>query len=541
MPKEDRAKIVALIINSPEPDSSRHPSPGQRSYLTPSRSTNNHEVHFEDGNDHNPFSVLGENDEDNNDNGGVEKLNMNSLSIHKTLTHGADRGDPQEPRDSPDVARALTIMNAVSSPVNSETLERSVPNLLPGHIMRTLSTSCSVPSSSISSPPLSNTNQDVKWNYGESDKDKTSKPSKSRKNLWFNCRGKDGQEDNNVQLSANMLFISGDGNGGKRDDNAGSAEKGVSSTASTTTIPKDEVSTSSVNGSDDMTDTDRWGAAIQTEHKRLAMYDTFGGSQDKYKAIRDSGANISFCNDISLFNNRTSTVTVLDPQEKTSATGETSLVDRGVNVTVLSSESVRILHLSDETLDVNVLGDHEMENLKIGSAGGVVTTQSGEILAVFNEIAYRATGKSVISSIKVEDNGIHIDDRSTNHGGNQCITTYEGYVIPLDCVQGLMYMDIRPFTDDEAKTLPRVHFTRDIPWDPTRYDSTSLSNRMDAHDAYTFVDKADNKQYIRHGLDMEKEDTEFVNTLKDEIRRRGAMDLLTNDRAKITGDMHTWV
>ena len=111
-----------------------------------------------------------------------------------------------------------------------------------------------------------------------------------------------------------------------------------------------------------------------------------------------------------------------------------------------------------------------MESLKIGSAGGVVTTQSGDILAVFNEIAYRVTGKSVISSIQVEDNGIHIDDKSTNHGGNQCITTYEGYVIPLNCVQGLMYMDIRPFTDDEAKTLPRVLFTRDIPWDPTRYD-----------------------------------------------------------------------
>jgi hypothetical protein len=156
---------------------------------------------------------------------------------------------------------------------------------------------------------------------------------------------------------------------------------------------------------------------------------------------------------------------------------------------------------SDETLNVTVLGDHEMENLKIGSAGGVVTTQSGNILAVFNDISYLATGKLVISSIQVEDNSILIDDRSTNHGGNQCITTYEGYVIPLICVQGLMYMDIRSFTDDEAKTLPRVHFTRDIPWDPARYDSTSLSDRMDAHDAYTFVDKVNNKQYIL-GMDL---------------------------------------
>ena len=152
IPKGDRARIVALFKNSPEPDSSRHPSPGQSSYVTPSRSTNNHEVHFDDENGHNPLSVLGENNEDGDDNGGVANLNMNSLRINKTLTLGSDHGDPQEPQDSPDVARALTIMNAVSSPVSSETLKRSVPNLPPGHIMRTLSTSCSVPSSRYTYP-----------------------------------------------------------------------------------------------------------------------------------------------------------------------------------------------------------------------------------------------------------------------------------------------------------------------------------------------------------------------------------------------------
>ena len=275
------------------------------------------------------------------------------------------------------------------------------------------------------------------------------------------------------------------------------------------------------------------------------MYDTFDGSQDKYKAMCDTGASASLCNDIPLLNDRTSTV--FDPQEETSGTeqgspqeetspgaeqGNPLLVDRGSNITVLSGASLRILHLGDKTLNVDILGDHEMENLKIGSVGGVATSQWGDILVVFNEIAYRGAGQSVISSIQVEDNGIHINDKSTNHGGNQCITTCEGHVIPLNCVQGLMYMDIRPFTDDEARTLPRVLLTRDFPWDPTRYDSTSLSNGMDARDAYTCADKEDSKQYIRYGLDMEKEDPEFVDNLKDEIRRRGAMDALVNERAQ---------
>jgi len=181
----------------------------------------------------------------------------------------------------------------------------------------------------------------------------------------------------------------------------------------------------------------------------------------------DTGASASFCNDIPLLNDRPGTV--FDPQEETSDTEQGSpqaettrtdqgiplMADRGSNVCVLSGDNVRILYLSGETLKVDVLGDQEMENLRIGSVGGVVTTRSGNVLVVFNEIAYRGSGLSVMSCIQVEDIGIHIDDKSTNHGGNQCITTFEGYVIPLNCIQGLMYMDIRPFTDDEAETLPK--------------------------------------------------------------------------------------
>jgi hypothetical protein len=187
-----------------------------------------------------------------------------------------------------------------------------------------------------------------------------------------------------------------------------------------------------------------------------------------------------------------------------------------------------------------------MENLRIGSVGGVVTTRSGNVLVVFNEIAYRGSGLSVMSCIQVEDSGVHIDDKSTNHGGNQCITTFEGYIIPLNCIQGLMYMDIRPFTDDEAETLPRVIFTRSGPWDPTRCDSASTSlslvarakwqrdrliNRRDARDAYVPTDTLDNEQYIKYGLDKEKEDTEFMDNLKNEVRERGAMDVIKSERA----------
>ena len=86
-----------------------------------------------------------------------------------------------------------------------------------------LSTSACIPSS-----PLSNTNQDVKWKYGEGDKADNSKSSKFRKKtsslFGFNRRSKESQEDDtNVRLSANMMIISGNNDGGKGGDNTGSA------------------------------------------------------------------------------------------------------------------------------------------------------------------------------------------------------------------------------------------------------------------------------------------------------------------------------
>jgi hypothetical protein len=86
----------------------------------------------------------------------------------------------------------------------------------------------------------------VKWNYGESDK--TSKPSKPRKNTYgLIVAVKMAKKITTLNYRLIMLFISGNGNGEKRDNNAGSAKKGViGSTASTTMIPKDEVLTSSL-------------------------------------------------------------------------------------------------------------------------------------------------------------------------------------------------------------------------------------------------------------------------------------------------------
>ena len=151
-----------------------------------------------------------------------------------------------------------------------------------------------------------------------------------------------------------------------------------------------------------------------------------------------------------------------------------SLFDRGANG-VICGDDMRKISLSDRTLNVTGIDDHQMSGLRIGTFGGVVPTQRGEVIAIFQQCAYHPTGRSIISCIQVEDSGIIVDDRANKHGGKQCIYTPDGYVLPLDCIEGLMYLRIRPFTDKEARTLPAVFMTRNIPWDPKRHDKM-LSN-----------------------------------------------------------------
>jgi hypothetical protein len=46
----------------------------------------------------------------------------------------------------------------------------------------------------------------------------------------------------------------------------------------------------------------------------------------------------------------------------------------------------------------------------------------------------------------------------------------EGYIIPLTIKNGLPRLDIRPHTDHDFATLPRVYLTSELEWDPTVLD-----------------------------------------------------------------------
>ena len=65
----------------------------------------------------------------------------------------------------------------------------------------------------------------------------------------------------------------------------------------------------------------------------------------------------------------------------------------------------------------------------------------------------------------VNDRSIHTPD------GLQRIKPVVGYIFPLSIRDGLPYLDMRPYTDDEFNTLPHVVFTTsDVDWDPRILD-----------------------------------------------------------------------
>ena len=87
-----------------------------------------------------------------------------------------------------------------------------------------------------------------------------------------------------------------------------------------------------------------------------------------------------------------------------------------------------------------------------------------------------------------------MDDRSKIlKAGTQSITTPEDYVLLLDFENGLPYLPIRPFTDNEWRELPHVAFTSDIDWDPSQVDC-NVSNDVAWFDAVS--DDPGNEHYF---------------------------------------------
>ena len=178
-------------------------------------------------------------------------------------------------------------------------------------------------------------------------------------------------------------------------------------------------------------------------------------------------------------------ITKIEYRINTSTTLEGySLVDRGANGGVFGND-VRIIEKSNKYISLTGLNNHQETDLQICTGAGYTMTHLGPVVMIMHQYAYLGQHKTIHASVQLEAFKNDVDDKSRKVGGNQRVKTLDGYLIPLDIIQGLGYIKIRPPTDHEMETLPHVIMTSDVDWDPTLFDNIT---NIQSDDWYTKKD-----------------------------------------------------
>ena len=124
------------------------------------------------------------------------------------------------------------------------------------------------------------------------------------------------------------------------------------------------------------------------------------------------------------------------------------------------------------------IANHQLTSIKIGTVGSYAVSQRGPIILIMNLYAIFQEHRTIHSCIQLEHFKNKVDDQALKAGGLQCINTNDGYVFPLDIVNGLSYLKMHPYSDQEFETLPHIILTSDMIWQLNVLDC-SLSNKED--------------------------------------------------------------
>jgi hypothetical protein len=176
---------------------------------------------------------------------------------------------------------------------------------------------------------------------------------------------------------------------------------------------------------------------------------------------------------------------------------EQSLVDGGANGGVGGANSRLMSRDPIRTASLTGVDDHQVEKLPIGQCAGKVRTKNrGYIIGLLNQYAYLGRGPTIHSKGQLQHFKNIVCDSSKKVGGKQCITTIEGYIIPLSIKDGLPYMEMTYPTDEDLLKYPHVVLTSDVDWDPSCLDcdGEDVSYTSDNEDDYddTRIDSVGN-------------------------------------------------
>ena len=93
-----------------------------------------------------------------------------------------------------------------------------------------------------------------------------------------------------------------------------------------------------------------------------------------------------------------------------------ALVDRGANGGVAGND-VRVIATTGRQVDIQGIDNHRMVNIDIVTAGAVINTQNGEVIAIMHQYAHTGKGKTIHSCGQMEAFKIDVNDKSMKVGG----------------------------------------------------------------------------------------------------------------------------
>jgi hypothetical protein len=109
-----------------------------------------------------------------------------------------------------------------------------------------------------------------------------------------------------------------------------------------------------------------------------------------------------------------------------------ALIDRGANGGVAGLDT-RLIDKSLRSVHIQVIDNHMIKDVPIGTVGAVVSTQRGEVIAIMHQYAYTGKGSTIHSSGQLEWCGNDVNNHSIKiDGGRQQLTTPDSYVIPIN-------------------------------------------------------------------------------------------------------------
>ena len=160
-----------------------------------------------------------------------------------------------------------------------------------------------------------------------------------------------------------------------------------------------------------------------------------------------------------------------------------ALIDRGANGGI-GGKDVRKLHdIAGTIVDITGIEDHQVRDVPLAVVAGVMRTNRGLVIGIFNNYAYIGKGRTIHSAPQIDHFGHDVNDKSIKVGGSQRITTKNGYIIPISVSNGLPYISMRPPTDKEMEALPHEIMTSPSAWDPSILDHEFDSDDEDFFNA----------------------------------------------------------